>query len=191
MAKKRFDTKKAMGWFIIIVMVLGMGGLFGAGLFSEDGNHQVSSEEYNGFTFYRQYTQWKLTVNGKDYGFNYLPQELENVTLGSDISNWRGSDKVYLAYVPGDTLDSKSFFNLLSAVLYTNNIRPQEACAEEEGCGDIPIIDCENNQGVIFKSGEEFIVHSEGNCVMVEAVDVLELQRATERIIYGFLGVMQ
>ena len=187
MGKKKFNTVKAMAWFIIIVMTLSVLGVVGSSFF-EDTN--VPFETYNEFAFYNSSNSWTATINGKVYAFRNFPRNLEPISLPIDPINWLGTDKIYLGSKPNSEFNVQQQLILLSTIFQTSGIRPQLACTEEIGCPDIPIIDCSNN-GVILRHGTETKISQENNCLILSASDNLELQKITERLIYRFLGVMQ
>jgi len=183
---KKFDKKKAMGWFIIIFMSLSVVGFMGGSFFT--GNTVFKEEIYNGYTFYDN-NGWQLDLGGNNYVFSYFPTELEELVVSVDIKQWFTGDKIYLGYKPGDNFSVSRNIQQLGAVFYSNSIMPQQACSVEEGCPDIPIIDCENKKSIILKSGlTGFVV--DHNCLVVKAEDSVEMQKLTERLIYKLLGVM-
>lgn len=183
------DTKKAMAWFIIIVMSLSILGFVGLSFFADDGSSEAG-QEYNGFTFYQYSGQWRVNVAGQWYYFQYLPTELEAIPLAADLSEWRNFERIYLGFLPNDTLDVVDDLNFLSSVFYVNNIISQQACLEEEGCPDIPLMDCDNKFGFIMQSGSVNTFGSTGHCLVLEAVDSYELHKLNERLIYNLLGIM-
>jgi len=186
MRQKR-DYKQMMGWFIIIVMVLSVGGIIGSGFNTPE--QELPYEEYNGYKIYQYGLQSQVKVADQTYTFQYSPQMLESYALPLNVLSWLSKERVYLAYKPNDTIDFNQQLQLLSFIIYQNGIIPQQACTIEEGCPDIPLIDCEND-GVILLSSTENIITSDNKCLVLEAENPEEMQRLTERVIYGILGVM-
>jgi hypothetical protein len=178
------DTTKIMAWIIIILMTVSVLGVVGGSFFSEDGN-----EKYNGFTFINTNNYWSLRINGEEYSFQYLPTELENLTLPAESLDF-SLGKVYLGFKPADTINWEGSLNLLAFTLYKQNIMPQESCLIEEGCPDIPIINCQENPGIIIVSGDETSYTQDQKCLIMTATDNQELTKLTERLIYKLLGVM-
>ena len=89
--KKWYKSKTFMGWFIIIVMVAST-----IGFALIQGTQQKSSEtEYKGFKFYQTQQGWFTRINNQQFGFRYLPEELENISMG--IIN-TGTNKIYIIY---------------------------------------------------------------------------------------------
>ncbi|MBT4539687.1 hypothetical protein HOC32_05345 [Candidatus Woesearchaeota archaeon] len=182
------DWTKTIAWFIIILMVLSGVGFLGAGVFSNpSGSYE---EEYNGFTLSQQSSYWVLTQGSYQYPFLNFPTDLEDLSISLEVGKWRQAGVVYLAYLPNDTVDVLPYQQQLGNVFTTNGLRQQQSCIKEEGCPDVPIIDCSINSGLIYQSGKEVEIIQDQNCLVVSAPTAFEFQRITERIIYGFLGVM-
>src|SRR3989338_2898942 len=176
------NTKKVMAWFIILLMSLSVLGIIGSSLYGSNSNNN-SKVEYNGFTFYNRNYQWETQVQGITYSLQYLPAELQNITLGIPVNSWRNNPKMYLGYVPNDTIALQPSLQSLGRVLLANGIIPQEACVKEEGCPDIPLLDCSQKAGVVMRSGKENRYTQDGQCVVIEVADIAEAQKLTERLI--------
>ncbi len=182
--------KKAAAWFIVIVMVLSVFGIVGT-FFSEEDSAE-SKVEYNGFALYNRTSVWQVQSGGKWYAFRYFPSELENQFLPDEIAaKLLSSSKVYLGFIPEDKISVENELNMVGLTLYNLNIIPQKACVVEEGCPDIPLIDCGSNAGIIFKYGEISRNVVDEQCLILEAPDAEELRKQTERLIYELLGVIR
>lgn len=181
------DKKKAMGWFIIIVMVLGSAGIIGGGIFGGD-DSTVEEQDYKGFKFIKYGEIWQVDLEGQRYAFVNSPADLEGISFNTDVRGWLAIEKVYVGYLPDDTLGVTDARNRISAVLYSKGVIAQQACVEEKGCPDIPLVDC-SKPTVILRSGK-FGVDVEEQCVTLMAEDVLELEKLAERFLYGLLGVI-
>ena len=165
-------------------MVFSLAGFVGLSFFQGDPN-ALPEEKYNDFTFSQYGSSWRLDVNGQAAEFYNFPKDVESINLPD--TSFLQSEKVYLInelenFTVGRQLD------LLSFSLYSINIRPHEACLEEEGCGDIPIVTCQEPV-IVFRTGENSIT-TQDNCLILSAENNEEMQKFTERLIYKFLGVM-
>lgn len=188
------DTRKAAAWFIIAIMVLSIGGVIG-GTFLAPATS--TTQDFNGYTFALENNVWTTTINGQKYGFFYLPQEVQSVSLPFSVASWRTAEKVYLideAVANESTAISASSIPLLQAVLSVNGVRLQEACLSENNCSkDVPIVTCQN-PGIVLRdavlNSVETTLAGDGQCLVISAVSALEFEKVTERIIYEFLGVL-
>jgi len=178
----KINYSKVMAIFIAIIMVLSVLGYVGGSLASSN-----SKIKYNEYSFIQSGSSWKLLEYDGFY-FQYLPEDLENITSSSDF--YITSSKIYLGFKPNDNISVGNAMNSVSYLLYSNNIIPQEACTIEENCPDIPIIDCEMNQGIIMLSSDTNTYSQDEKCLIITATDTQELNRLTERFIYQQLGVM-
>lgn len=189
------DKKKAAAWFIIGIMVLSIAGFIGGGLSSGNQN-SVVTQEFNSYTFTQQNNQWAVTIAGQKYGFVYLPQELQTITLPVDVAAWRNKEKVYLIENTWtfDSFTPDPSLNLLQGVFYANNVRLQKACLTSKDCPDLPLVSC-TSPALVIRSASSNITEtklsSDDQCLILEAVSPPELEKTTERIIYQFLGVIQ
>jgi len=188
MGKKKIDKKKLMGWIIIILMVLSVFGIVGS-FFAQDPD-SANKVEYNGFILYNRTSLWQMQSGDQWYTFQYFPSELENLSLTSNLGEWLNTEKVYLGYVPNDELNVENHLNSIGLVLYNMKIIPQKACAEEKDCPDIPILNCDENVGIIMQSGQESSIITDKKCLVLIAEDEEELRKLTERVIYSLLGVI-
>jgi hypothetical protein len=178
----KINYSKIMAIFIAVIMVLSVLGYVGGSLASES-----KKIEYNGYSFVQNGNMWRL-IEYEDYYFQYLPDELENVS--TPPLTYLSSNKIYLGFKPNDNISVGNSMSSVSYLLYSKNIIPQEACTIEEGCPDIPIIDCESNQGIIMISGNSNTYSQNEKCLIITATDTQELSRLTERFIYQQLGVI-
>ena len=181
------DTKKFMAWFISIIMALSIMGFLGGSFFATQKDE--TAKQYHDVTFYQRGNQWLLQSSDQWYSFSHFPQELENISMPLYLEGWLQSDKIYLGYLPNDTLIVESQLNLLGAVLLHHKVTPQKACVVEQGCPDIPIINCDK-RSIILRSGNATSASLDNNCVVMTSDTGEGLQKITERLIYKFLGVM-
>lgn len=185
------DWKKVMGWTIIIVMVLSTIAFIGSSFFEDSEENNSKKKEYNGFVLYEDYDYWKLQIGDRWYSFKYFPADLENITLPMDVSSLLSAERVYLGYLPGDNLIVDGDMNKLAVIFYVNERVPQKACLAEEGCPDIPIINCEKNKGIVLRSGASTTIIKDGECLVLQASDSEGLLKLSERVSYSLLGVMK
>ncbi len=188
------NSKKAAAWFIIGIMVLSIAGFIGGGLSSGNQNSAVT-QEFNGYTFTQQNNQWAVTIANQKYGFLFLPQELQSISLPLDVSNWRNKEKVYLVQDRWtiDSFTPENSLNYVESAFYANNVRLQKACFTTKDCPDFPIISCTSPTLVVRSPSSnitETKLSSDDQCLILETPSPPELEKITERIIYQFLGVM-
>ncbi len=174
--------------FIAFIMVTS---ILGFTLKDSSSNNYV----YNGYTFMREGDKWKAYVNDHYVSFDFLPSQVEDIAFGGFNLN---SNKIYISYDPNQT-DSVVEYSLsrLYTLLKDEGYTVVLACTVEEGCPDIPVVDCDKVQGMmdnpgvlkVEKTDGKAQIDLNGSCVSIDGKDV-ELIRSTDRIIYSILGVM-
>jgi len=174
-----------MAWFIVIIMVMSVVGYVGLDSMSSESSSKIT---YNGFNFVNYNNQWLLRSGTKEYYFQYTPAELENITLSTTLNF--NSQKIYLGFDPNETLSFGPAFVFLRTIFSNQGIITQEACLTEQDCPDVPLLDCQNNLGIIIISGEINGYTEEEKCLRIVANDYYELEKLVERLAYKILGVL-
>ena len=185
--KKKVPFYKKSGFwgiFIITIMVFSTIG------FMWEGSNNAGSYDYYGTKFRDVGYGWALNIQGKDFVFDNLPTELENInfSINTQIKN----PKVYLADYPLENNVNKQYvMQKLGSFFIMLGVRPQPACMTEEGCGNVPIVNCNLDDTVIvLKEDNVTRVYSKDNCIYVTGKDTNEAIKASERLMYGLLGIM-
>jgi len=144
----------------------------GYSLFNGDDDDKSKVTEGD-IDFYRENGLWKAALDGRVFGFQNLPSEVENVSIEGvyDIGQYTGQP---IYFVGSNQAVSEILSNIADYVL-----RYQEACVMPEGfngsdedlnesfCnGDLPVKDCNSNL-IIFEEGDEDMVYQNGNCVYI------------------------
>jgi len=159
------------------------GGLLGLG-------ESTNQKEYNNYILYYNSGLWDLVYKNQKYQFQYLPHELENISI-PDTAFLINSPKLYLAYVPNDTIQAdQTILRIRTIMAAETSLVPQVACIQEAGCPDIPIISCTDNSGILIKSGENNGFQTQDKCLVMNIKDYSEQDKLTERLLYRLLGVM-
>jgi hypothetical protein len=177
--KKIRKNQIVIGVILISIMVFSILG-FGFG-----GNQQESSEKtYNGFDFFQENGFWIIELQGNRFYFQYLPQELVNVSISGTFNIQDYVDKP-LYFVGTNPEAAQVILNNIGGVL----LRYQEACLDDEDCKneDLPIKTCEDNL-IIFKESEENSdtkVEKEGKCVYISG----DYVKGANALIYDLLGI--
>ena len=185
------DYKKMMGWFIVITMVLSVVGFVGTEFFASRAAAASSAEEYNGYQLSNQYGQWSIVVRGQTFTFRHSPRELENMTIPMEIIPWLANGKIYLGYVPNDRFVVDPQIQFIGSTLVQSGIIFQQACTIEEGCPDIPLLDCTVKEGMVLRSGDQTVMTTDNKCLVLQAVDEVDMHKLAELVSYHILGVMR
>ncbi len=151
-------------------------------------NEEIETLEYNGFKFSINGNIWVSKINGIDYNFEYNPKDLEGIN-SIELKDYGFNTKIYLLYDPIENNHNDYEIQRLRQFLASKGT-VNLACIKEEGCGDLPIIDCRNtNKAVYLKVSDKNEIYNEENCTVLSAVKEEEL-KVINRFIYGVLGVI-
>ena len=162
--------------FIMITSVLG---------FVFSGDNSQSSVEYNGYTFTRTENGWASYIRDQYLYFTYSPADLTSDPFNVFSIN---SEKVYIAYNPSEMdVVLQNSIDRLRYIFSLNGIIAHPACSIEDGCPDIPIVNCDDGFPIIsFRKSDQNRISTDGTCIVLEGYFV----KNTDRLSYWLLGVM-
>ncbi len=171
--------KKAQIFFVVFVILIMTMSIIEFTLIKDDplGNDYI---EYKNFKFYpAQNNQYIVTINNVQFIFNYLPNELNDISLPDFSLN---NEKYYLL-VNYSEKDNNLDYSLskLGYTLNLINIKPVLACLNQENCKeDIPIKDC-NTDSFYFKKSTINKVYLKDKCIVIEG-DNLGISKSVDKI---------
>jgi len=183
---KRKSKNKLVGIFIVLVMTLSILGFIGGSFFTQDEN----MKKYKNYIFYREAQGWRFQTGKDIYYFQYLPEQLINITVNAPTYNLFADSKLYFGYQPGENLNTDLAMSKLGNFFYKRNLVIIKACTLETGCPDIPLIECSEKNALVFRKANTTQIESTGKCLILKAQDELELNKLSERLLYNLLGIM-
>ena len=187
MIKRNSKRKQViLGIFIAVIMV---SSILGFSINSGDEESTATKETYNGYDFFKnQQDLWVVYIDNGYYGFDYLPEEIQDIDFES--FNLVGG-KVYLSQVPEQrTVNFNYAMNKIYSTLANKGFTAVVACSEEAGCPDIPLVDCNNEFPVIsLIESEDNKIYKQDNCLILEC-DSDSISKCADRLNYDLLGVM-
>lgn len=185
------DKKKAMGWFIIIIMSFSILGFVGGAFFAEQGQSNYEREEYNGYSFISYQGQWVLELGEQQIPFLNFPGDLESISLNKDLSSWKNQGRVYVgANSVSNSTQLSNQVQFTQGLFSLINLRAQDACVEGDlECGDIPDVNCVNPT-IVYEESEVGGVSFDRECVVIKYNSNDDLIKFNEMIIFKVLGVM-
>ena len=180
------DKKKLVGVFIVLVMTFSILGFIGGSFFTEDEN----IKKYQNHVFYRDAQGWRFQAGSEVYYFQYLPEQLSNITLTSPTYNLFKEGKLYFGYEPGVALNTDLAMSKLGTFFYNRNLIVIRACTLEKGCPDIPLLDCSEKPGLVFQKTNKTYIEAINKCIVMNARDEIEMNKISERLLYNLLGII-
>lgn len=183
---RRERKKKLVGIFIVLVMTLSILGFIGGSFFTQDEN----TKTYKNHVFYRESQGWRFQTGKEIYYFQYLPEQLSNITLDAPTYTLFSDSKLYFGYQPGEDLNTNLAMSKLGIFFYNRNLVVIKACTVEKDCPDIPVIDCTQKNSLIFQKTNNTLIEAVNKCLVLNAPDELELNKLSERLLYNLLSIM-
>ena len=182
--KKKKMNQLLIGGILILLMVVSTAGY---SLLSRDSNSNSSggSEKYGNYTFFRDQGMWGVLLNGESYYFQYLPGEVENISVSGDFSVLQYSGKVlYLVNNNPASQDILIDFNKYF-------LRAQGACLNNSlngsFCeGDLPVKTCNDNVIIFENPDNETRVWQDKNCVYISG----DFLMGADAFLYNALGIV-
>jgi len=155
--RKKNRNGVVVGAVLVFLMILSTAGY---SLMSRNNN---SNEVHDsGIKFVREGGLWKTFVEDKFLWFQFLPSELENISIEGeyDLSDYLNKP---LYFTSSNEAVSEIINNLGDGVQ-----RYQEVCVDDE-CDDetLPIKTCMDNV-IIFREGDKNRIYKDENCVYIE-----------------------
>lgn len=180
--------KRMKMWLTVFIVVIMAASTAGFALnFNSNSNGQTRTYKDTKFTITNQ--GWQ--PEGYSFYTTYLPQDVENVTLGGNFVSADFSSKVYLISPPYLQND------VLELVKYLPITNLQQACLIEDEnvsyCSNVPIKSCAdaNSQSavIIIKEGNQSSVEYKGYCLQLTG-DSSSMLKVADRALFKAYGIM-
>lgn len=190
--KKQSNFKKNMlGFFIVMIMVLG-----GVGIFL--GNAKPK-ESYNGFDFVSLDGKWVTKINDKPVTFNYHPNDVFGIALSKQtIDRIKNAKMLFLTFDTDSELvsDYEIARMQLETELFTDfGVYIVTGVTENSGSyASFPRVSCLNATNTLpviyLKEGNETKIIEAGNCLILQSENSLGVTKLKDRLLYGLYGVI-
>jgi hypothetical protein len=144
-----------LGVILILLLVIAP---IGYSLMNNSGEKNSKVKEA-GLDFYKVNGLWRTVLDGQEFGFQYLPSEVESVQVTGiyDLGVYASQP----LYFVGVNEAAPEILNNLQRYI----LRYQEACINESDCGeDLPLKDCSENL-IIYEAGNDTKVYKNQSCV--------------------------
>lgn len=153
--------------------------------------------KYGKFSFEQSGNGFAATIDGQQVLFNYLPQEVEDITIGQEIiarlantpqidatSDFNDTNKEAIALAQYDlnqALDPLLDVYLRQGFTANNTYR-------------LPVISCDVSTTVpiiYFKTSDQTKISYGDSCILIEAEHAVDFIRIKDRLLYSLLGVIK
>lgn len=178
-AKKKKRNQILIGGILILVMVLSTAGF--SFIQNKDTNSNgATTQNYNGFVFSRNpQGLWDVQINGHQFIFNYLPRDVQNISITGNFSLQSYADK------PLYVVNNSYAFQEIYANIGSYVLRAQPACFTGENCTDYPEKSCDDNL-IIFNQSSVDSVKQYRGCVYISG----DFGRGADLFLYKVLGIV-
>jgi len=180
--KKKRKNQIIIGIILVALMALSTIGY--SFMENKSNNDEVRRVQYNNFEFYKNGAYWILNMNNKNFYFQNLPQEVENITVNGVINNSIIFSQKPLYFVNYNPAAEEIIINFQDEIL-----RYQQACLNDTEfgeCNDLPIKNCDDNIIIFDLNETETKVWKYNNCVYISG----ELIKASDAFAYKNLGII-
>ena len=136
-------------------------------------------------------------IAGKEAVFNYVPQDVESISFGSDAQALiRNKPMLDLTSDPNDLYTEDialAEYNLALSLQNFNTYLRQGFVSEN--AYDLAVITCDNATAAVpviyFMQSNQTQISAKGNCILAEASSSYDILRVKDRILYSLLGIME
>ncbi len=179
------DKRKVMGWFVILVMVLGGMGVVLTG----DG----SVQNYNGFKFTQTSQGWQTKINGESKVFNFYPGNVAFVGLPTEAKSLKDKKVLMVSYNPDVEL-TPAFAQLQYD--YERKLPDSIYVIRAVTNGtSLPVFTCANATSsspvILFDQAENATATFANNCLTITGFDAYGFATQAEALLYTILGVIE
>ena len=181
-----------MSIFIVVIMLMSVVG------FMWKGGSGGSASEYNGHEFrLTQDRLWQTDHSGQRITFYNHPTEVESIGMDSGAAeSLKGTRMAYITSDPDDSLKSyigKAEFEMKR--MMDNRGTYLEYAFTGDNEFNKTIITCRNATPSVpvlyLKSSNETGIVYENNCIIMKAESMHDVMALRDRLLYGFLGVIE
>ncbi|MBW2981481.1 hypothetical protein KY343_01245 [Candidatus Woesearchaeota archaeon] len=190
--RKEKDNKLARNLVTLFIVILMVGSVVGY-MFGRDSGETY---KYNDYKFLRAGNKFILKINGADIEFDYLPLDVSDINISSEILNKLSNkieidstydkDNKFKEGISVAQYDLEQYFNIIG-IYFVNGL------TAENDYG-MPIITCntitESVPVLYFKESNQTKIWIENDCIIAEARSEIDFIRIKDRMIYGLLGVL-
>ncbi|MAG38494.1 hypothetical protein CMO90_00220 [Candidatus Woesearchaeota archaeon] len=186
-SKKNRKKKLLVGGLLAFLMVFSMLGVILS-------NSTDDTLEYNEFKFSREESFFVTKINGKQFYFSYLPQNLLLIEKPEILKNKIKLPMIYLSFNPENKVENLRYIDLIRNDLFTIvDSAVVSAVSKESSNYLLPVISCENATSYVpvfyFNISNETSIIERNNCLIFNAQNI-EILKLRDLIVYTYLGVI-
>jgi len=182
--------KRAISIFIALIMILSA-----LGVYLGNSSTSINYKEIK-FNILED-NRYSTKINKNTFIFDYSPYVVETIAINSDIIQ-RIKNSVQVDFTSDPQSEFKESIALsqfeIAKVLSLDNIFARTGFISKNDY-NLPIITCDNSTAsipvVLFMKSNETKVYNQDYCIIVSASSNPDMVALKDRIIYGYLGVIE
>jgi hypothetical protein len=188
------------------IILLIIAGIYGYSAYIADGADQPAP--YNGFTFtYTQQGFYETTVQGAKgetaLKFREHPSDVENISMAGGVDAilraiQARNGTLYLSVAPDYAQGGRvgiALFEVSKITNYMFGITTEGAVTQRNVSDKYPVANCGNvtpRTGVItIEPGNNTVIDQENGCIEITAESSEDVIRASDRMVYSLLGIIE
>lgn len=192
---KKSKISKQLIWTIILgaTMIISMFGIMLSSF-----NSGEDKARYGDYKFQRSTSGWVTEINKQDVEFNYLPQDIENLNLSTEVKDkLLGIKVLYITFNP-NTKNVDMFelmrFEIGLKLSEVGGVYAMQGVSEPNENYKQPLVECKNATATVpvvsLVEGNETKAYLDGDCVIVES-DRYSAPAMKDVILYTMFGIMK
>ena len=188
--QKKSKTGIIIVAFIVFLMIFSVAASV---FFYRDNNENQDKDNeysYNGYEFKLTQNGWETKIKNNILYFDYLPDELGNITSDLDISYITAytEKEHYIIFDPSQLNYNGFEIYKLKLMLSQFGETYFPACSTENNCGDLPIKKCEKGDIYLEISSTNEITKTEKECITLKSAEGWMI-KVINRYIYKKIGI--
>ncbi len=190
--KSNETTKKVIVLFIAFLMV---GSVFGIILYGFAAGNP-NAQEFNGYKFYYRGDHWETEVDDVKVAFLYLPPDITYIKLPDDVrSRLKGASQIDMT---SDFNDTHAQGIALAQFQFDMSLRDFKKFTRSGFTSvnqfNAPVLTCQQATQFVpmiyFKKANTTAVYTQGNCIIADALNPVDVIRIKDRLLYDMLGII-
>lgn len=180
---------------ITSLVIIGLMVLSAAGYYA--GSDSGATQRYNGVKYTATPQGVMATIDGTRYGFNYFPEQVDDIPTDAGVAALLGSPILFLTYnSTSNYSDSMAAVQYYISELFNRQFGAYVAPAVMDNASyNLPLITCANstaNEPVIeLTETNETRIALQDTCIAITVSSQEDLFRVQDKLVFMRLGVMQ
>jgi len=157
----------------------------------------IENVKYKEYSFSRGAGEWTLKFNKAKISFNYLPSEVEDINVSTEIiTKLKGLIEIDTTSDENDSYSeiiAQAQYSMAQNLGLVSNTYLRLGMTSENQF-NLPVITCKDATAAIpvlyFKKSNITEIDIKDNCITAKAKSEIDILRIKDRLLYGILGII-